>query len=395
MGETVWRKFGSTNNLEGLEFDDTQNIHLLAPGHDVLARGFNNDLFTNIGTSFAAPHVTGAAALLQQYGFQQNGSGNPRFTDLYLRHEVVKAVMMNSADKLSSVQGSTRTIIDSADQNWTMSEAYNNPNIPLDDEMGAGHLNVRRAVQQLAPGEYDPGMVPLIAWDYSPMPFAGTSTEYILDQPLSANQYVAATLIWDRQVESTGGNSYNEGDLFFSSGFPNLDLQLTTIGGTVVASSNSTDMNFEHIFTNDIAAGNYKLVVNRVCCDGFDEGDYALAWWIGDATTPLTGDYNGDGFVDAADYTVWRDAFESGGSLLNDPTPEGVDEDDYDYWRDNFGMTAPTGTGAGAAGHLAPGESPGANSAVPEPATIVLLGLGMMTLLATRRRKAGRPPVAQ
>lgn len=54
----------------------------------------------------------------------------------------------------------------------------------------------------------------------------------------------------------------------------------------------------------------------------------------------LGGDYNGDGVVDAADYTVWRDAVSSGATLLNDPTPGTVDETDREYWLANFGSTA-------------------------------------------------------
>lgn len=380
MGENVWRQFGETNGMNGLTFDDTQNIHMLAPGHEVFARGFDaesgmgNLIFEVAGTSFATPSVTGATALLHQLGSLQAQAGNNRFFGEWEQHEVMKAALMNSADKLAGVQGSTRTIIDSNDQNWTQSEAYNNPAIPLDDQLGAGHLNVGRAVQQFTPGEHEPGMVPLIGWDYSPIPFVG-STEYIFDQPLSANQYVSATLIWDRQVESTGGNTYNEGDQFFSSGFPNLNLQLMTTGGTVVASSTSTDMNLEHIFTNDIGAGNYKLVLNHVCCDGFEDGDYALAWWIGDVPG-LAGDFNGNGTIDAADYTVWRDTLEAGtNDLFNDPTPGIVDENDFLYWRDHFGETM--GSGAGSV----------ALASVPEPASWGLVLVGVVAFAGTRRAK--------
>ena len=66
----------------------------------------------------------------------------------------------------------------------------------------------------------------------------------------------------------------------------------------------------------------------------------------------LPGDYNLDGTVNAADYTVWRD--KSGMSVPAFCEPDGdgdgdVDGDDYDVWKDNFGNTVPTaGAGAGA-----------------------------------------------
>jgi hypothetical protein len=96
----------------------------------------------------------------------------------------------------------------------------------------------------------------------------------------------------------------------------------------------------------------------------------------------LLGDYNGDGVIDAADYTVWRDVLEGGGSLLNDPTPEDVDETDYDYWREHFGETL--GSGSGANG------SASASAAVPEPATIGLALVGLLPLVGRRRGATDR-----
>ena len=61
----------------------------------------------------------------------------------------------------------------------------------------------------------------------------------------------------------------------------------------------------------------------------------------------LAGDYNRNGIVDAADYTVWRDGL---GSVYT--------QADYTVWKTNFGNHA--GSGAGA------------TTAVPEPATMTL-----------------------
>ena len=84
------------------------------------------------------------------------------------------------------------------------------------------------------------------------------------------------------------------------------------------------------------------------------------------------GDYNGDGKVDAADYTVWRDHLGSVSSLpFNDSTP-GVDQNDYTVWKQNFG--AGSGSGASSA------------SAVPEPCGLVLLAIGGLLAISLRRR---------
>jgi mannan endo-1,4-beta-mannosidase len=80
--------------------------------------------------------------------------------------------------------------------------------------------------------------------------------------------------------------------------------------------------------------------------------------WSNAATVP--GDYNGDGTVDAADYTVWRDSLGSTEDLAADGNINGqVDEGDYDVWKEHFGETAP-GSGAGSATN------------VPEPASALL-----------------------
>jgi glucose/arabinose dehydrogenase len=90
----------------------------------------------------------------------------------------------------------------------------------------------------------------------------------------------------------------------------------------------------------------------------------------------LYGDYNNNGFVDAADYTAWRDAMTAGAStLLNrDPNNTGpVDEDDFLSWRAHFGESLDPGAGAGEA----------ASAPVPEPASILMLAQ-LLCLLATR-----------
>ena len=57
----------------------------------------------NSGTSFAAPHVTGTIALLQQYAV-----GNFAANANARRHEVMKAVIMNSADKIKDTGNGLR-----------------------------------------------------------------------------------------------------------------------------------------------------------------------------------------------------------------------------------------------------------------------------------------------
>ncbi len=77
----------------------------------------------------------------------------------------------------------------------------------------------------------------------------------------------------------------------------------------------------------------------------------------------LVGDYNSDGMVDAADYTVWRDSVGSTSSLAADGNNDGVvDDGDYQLWTSRLGSVA----------------APVATSSVPEPSAlsvVVLFGL--------------------
>ncbi len=97
---------------------------------------------------------------------------------------------------------------------------------------------------------------------------------------------------------------------------------------------------------------------------GASPEDFAAAWALAQNLVPLDGDYNGDGIVDAADYTVWRDALGSpAGTLPNDPNVGmAISEAQYDTWRTNYGETA------AAAAHTL---------AVPEPCALWLLVLAL------------------
>ena len=100
-----------------------------------------------------------------------------------------------------------------------------------------------------------------------------------------------------------------------------------------------------------------------------DLGDgYTYVLFLPDAA----GDYNHDGIVDAADYTVWRDTLGSMTSLAADGNGNGVvDARDYrdledDLWRNDDGRSRRA-------------------TAVPEPASAILFAVG--ALLACRRKR--------
>jgi mannan endo-1,4-beta-mannosidase len=101
-----------------------------------------------------------------------------------------------------------------------------------------------------------------------------------------------------------------------------------------------------------------------------------LPW--SDLAPELPGDYNTDGSVDAADYTVWRDSLgQSGAGLPADGDGDGVIGDgDYAVWRLYFGQTA---SGLGS-------------SPVPEPSSVGLLSLALLGVFCQRSSLARQVP---
>lgn len=84
----------------------------------------------------------------------------------------------------------------------------------------------------------------------------------------------------------------------------------------------------------------------------------------------LVGDYNGNGVVDAADFTVWRDSWLTLGSdLPADGDNDGfVGNSDYDIWVANYGNT----------------NLPATSTSVPEPGSLLLIALSLFTLSRKR-----------
>lgn len=144
-------------------------------------------------------------------------------------------------------------------------------------------------------------------------------------------------------------------------------------------------------FTIPLSDFNDPNTGNNLVTDGLMEGSNYLRIGLSTSTdgasiyqidnmrlltqVAASGDYNGNGVVDAADYAVWRDnlnATGTPGEVLGDGTttgdllgvPDGlVDEWDYNYWRAHFGESALSGSGAGASALV--------QSTVPEPSTLV------------------------
>lgn len=128
-------------------------------------------------------------------------------------------------------------------------------------------------------------------------------------------------------------------------------------------------------FYREAEQGNFKLWGARGA-DGEGHLNHLryLGEWLDDlgfsATQPrLPADFNGDGTVDAADYTVWRDNFLTFTSQGDADGSGYVNLLDYQIWADDYGdrVAEPT-------------------TAVPEPASVIGVALVWGTLVAKTRR---------
>jgi hypothetical protein len=95
----------------------------------------------------------------------------------------------------------------------------------------------------------------------------------------------------------------------------------------------------------------------------------------------LTGDYNNDGTVDAADFVVWRKYSGTTTTLPNDPHGGTIGAIQFNTWRAHFGQTA--GSGASS------------NASVPEPASAILLILGAAMANCSRVRIFAHAPLTR
>lgn len=189
---------------------------------------------------------------------------------------------------------------------------------------------------------------------------------------------------------------YDFGSVVAGSAFPEFSFDLFNFG---VLPEFTADLDFDGVLSSgdanvlttnlDIAAGMISLVAGEsqsflAMLDTATPGDFSatytlsfsdedLAGAVSKALTltligevlpgGLDGDFNKDGFVDAADYTVWRDG------LGTTYTPE-----DYDVWRMHFGeSTAPT-----------------AGAAVPEASAAILVATALFSVGIIRRVRVGR-----
>ena len=133
-------------------------------------------------------------------------------------------------------------------------------------------------------------------------------------------------------------------------------------------------------FDPESVTGAFDSLVLPVLASGldWDTTNLLLTGELAIVSLNLAGDFNGDGFVDLADYTLWRNNLGGDESVLAAGTGDGsgvVDVADYAAWKSNFGASAP-------------GSLVDNSAAVPEPGSVALLigCLGIASMLLKQRK---------
>jgi hypothetical protein len=207
------------------------------------------------GTSYAAPIVAGGATLLVDAGYDLYGT-NANARDA----RVIKAVLLNSADKLTG--WSNGSLLSGSTLLTTQA---------LDYAQGAGQMNLAQAFSQYTAGDADlllnagqQATIDTIGWDFgqvardTAIPLG--RSDYYFNRAFVANETLTATLNWfvaDTYSDNPNALSLNRFDNLY------LELYRVTGGvpGTLVASSAANFITTQHLFFGISDPGEYMLRV--------------------------------------------------------------------------------------------------------------------------------------
>lgn len=235
--------------------------------------GVNSGAIT--GTSFAAPHVSGAAALLHEYQIDHPAAHEQD-------HRVIKAILLN---------GATKNVLRGDGSAWRQANTGSLPGLTvtrsLDEELGAGLLDVLQSLKNYEPDEVRPAdgntmgnlNIPTAGnngffWDLERAASLSGRVNYLLGDIVGAP--LRATLTWD--FDQTGGTGlqplelrlYEEGAAPANPvGFDPADLLIA-----------STFLAGENVKLLDLSVGDFngsRQFYLQVINGGVVNTDYGLA----------------------------------------------------------------------------------------------------------------------
>ncbi|MBN2559954.1 MAG: S8 family peptidase [Phycisphaerae bacterium] len=210
-------------------YGDREKPEIAAPGTNITTTSGSSPWVADmgIGTSYSAPMVSGTAALLMQ-----------RESALTTWPEAVKAILMATA--VNNIEGAER----------------------LSDKDGAGGLradladDVARRIDGHNWGATSYDCSKPAYWDWQ-------------DIYLTAGKRLRVVIVWDTNTDYSSYADRPSAD---------LDLQIISTSGDVVASSSGWDNTYEIVDFTPSSSGPYKLRVNRYRCSK-SPGWLAFAWY--------------------------------------------------------------------------------------------------------------------
>lgn len=203
-----------------------------------------------------------------------------------------------------------------------------------------------------------------IVGDYTQLP--GSELEVLIASSGATNGAdflsVAGVAILDGELSLGMASSYRPiiGDTY-------VVMDATGISGEFDNVANGT-----RLITAD---GKSSFVVNYGAASAFDPTQIVLSDFI----PTLPGDYNDDGAVDAADYTVWRDSVgASSGALPNDADGGVIGTAQYNTWQANYGRV------------LGSQALEVSRAVIPEPTTVTVAFVALALASARTARRSAK-----
>lgn len=295
-------------------------IVLAAPVIKNGARDLNNDGLNDTGTwggtSFAAPHVAGASALLREFGTAQSLSRNEL---------VIKSVLLNGAsttglsDRLGNPYAPVGTLAQTKSNGGGAKPIY----VGWDEDLGTGLLDVSRSLLQYNAGEHNPGAVPIIGWDLNKVGLSddgALTREYVFNQiglktiraSLAWNRFVSLSDIaqpgfsvghWDTEDRDLNG-AWSVGDVdvdgdnnldmetFSAMTLNDLDLELWNLTQSQRVFFSTSDMDsiehFDWTIPPAMRNDSFSLRVTRFRQFGIADDNYGVSWWAQAVPEPGT-----------------------------------------------------------------------------------------------------------
>lgn len=121
-------------------------------------------------------------------------------------------------------------------------------------------------------------------------------------------------------------------------------------------------------FVPPLPSNNYTFWIQQL---GFDPTAYQFEFIV--SAAGVSGDYNGNGTVDAGDYDVFRKYIDTTHVLPNDPIGGTIGAAQFNQWRANFGKPSGSGVSGGT---------------VPEPTAPALFLAGLLATCFHRAKRS-------